>query len=84
MSYLMLLTTSGFSYKSLTLSFVYNELAFDSPVAAREFLVTHSAGFFLNTNAPDAEKILDCKAAGPNLSQVFDEKYRKIIIKGAI
>ena len=79
-----LLTKSGFSYKTLHLSFVYNELAFDSPAAAREFLVTHSAGFFMNTNAPDAEKILDCKPAGPNLVQAFDEKYRKVMIRGAI
>jgi len=66
------------------LSFIHNELAFDSATATREFLVAHSAGFFTNPTKPDAEKILDCKPAGANLVQVFEEKYRKVLIKGAI
>jgi hypothetical protein len=77
-------TSLHHSYKTLPLSFIYNELAFETPAAAREFLVAHSAGFFMNPNSPDTVKILDCKPAGPNLGLAFDEKFRKVGIKGAL
>jgi hypothetical protein len=59
-------------------------LAFESLDAARVFLVNHSAAFFTDPRAPDSEKILDCKPAMPQLSQAFEERYRKVLIKGAI
>lgn len=72
------------AYKTIPLSFIHNVLAFDSLDAARIFLVDHSAAFFLNTQAPDGQKVLDCKSVFPQLSQSFEEKYRKVLIKGAI
>jgi hypothetical protein len=71
-------------YKTIPLPFIHNVLAFDSLDAARVFLMDHSAAFFTNPRAPDNEKILDCKPAVPQLSQAFEEKYRKVHIKGAI
>ncbi|OBZ73492.1 Cytochrome c1, heme protein, mitochondrial [Grifola frondosa] len=72
------------AYKTISLSFIQNELAFDTLAVAREFLMDHRAGFFQNPNSPDMEKILDCKPAGAPLAQVFEEKYRKVQIKGAV
>ncbi|KAH9933307.1 SAC3/GANP/Nin1/mts3/eIF-3 p25 family-domain-containing protein [Fomitopsis serialis] len=72
------------AYRTLPLSFVQNELAFDGLAQAREFLTEHRAGIFQNPDAPDAEKILDCKPAGAPLAQVLEEKYRKVQIKGAV
>ncbi len=46
--------------------------------------MSHRAAHFVNPNGPDAEKILDCKAAGVELPAVLEEKYRKVQIKGAI
>ncbi|KAF8223520.1 hypothetical protein L208DRAFT_1316407 [Tricholoma matsutake] len=72
------------AYKTLPLPFIHNVLAFDSLDAARVFLVNHSSAFFTNPRAPDSEKILDCKPAIPQLSQAYEERYRKVLIKGAI
>ncbi|KAI0794018.1 SAC3/GANP/Nin1/mts3/eIF-3 p25 family-domain-containing protein [Fomes fomentarius] len=72
------------AYRTLQLSFIQNELAFDTLEAAREFLTEHRAGFFQNPNDPDAEKVLDCKPAGAPLASVFEEKYRRVQIKGAV
>jgi len=72
------------AYRTLPLSFIQNELAFETPTAALDFISEHRASFFQNPNAPDSEKILDCKPAGAPLAQVFEEKYRKIQIKGAV
>ncbi|KAF9462957.1 SAC3/GANP/Nin1/mts3/eIF-3 p25 family-domain-containing protein [Collybia nuda] len=72
------------AYLTIPLSYLQNALAFDSLDAARAFLVDHSAAFFTNPRAPDSQKMLECKPAIPQLSQAFEEKYRKIMIKGAI
>ncbi|KAI0629157.1 SAC3/GANP/Nin1/mts3/eIF-3 p25 family-domain-containing protein [Trametes polyzona] len=72
------------AYRTLQLSFIQNELAFETAGAAREFLVEHRAGYFQNPNAPDEEAVLDCKAASPQLAQVYEEKYRRVQIKGAV
>ncbi|KAH9888947.1 SAC3/GANP/Nin1/mts3/eIF-3 p25 family-domain-containing protein [Cubamyces lactineus] len=72
------------AYRTLQLTFIQNELAFDTPAAAREFLVEHRAGFFTNPNAPDADAVLDCKPAGPQLATAYEEKYRRVQIKGAV
>ena len=66
------------------MSFIQNELAFDSLAQVRDFLTDSRAGVFQNPNAPDTEKILDCKPAGAPLAQVLEEKYRKVQIKGAV
>jgi hypothetical protein len=71
-------------YLRLSLTVLHKELAFESPTEARDFLSTHSAAFFTNPNSADSEKTLDCKAAVSPLSQVYEEKYRKVLIKGAI
>jgi hypothetical protein len=71
-------------YKTIPLSFIHNVLAFDTLDAARVFLVDHSAAFFTNPREPDGQKVLDCKPAYPQLAQAFEEKYRKVLIKGAI
>ena len=68
----------------MPLSFVQNELAFDTLMLAREFLTENQAGIFQNPNAPDTDKVLDCKAAGTPLAQAFEGKYRKVQIKGAV
>lgn len=72
------------SYKTLSLPFIHRELAFDSLAEARDFLMNHKCAFFTNPNSPDEQKVLDCKPAVPELAKVFEEKYRKIIIKGAV
>jgi hypothetical protein len=71
-------------YRTLPLSFIHHELAFDSIAIARDFLMSHSAAFFTNPNSHDLEKVLDCKPAIPNLAQAYEEKYHKVNIKGAI
>lgn len=68
----------------IPLTFIQNELAFDSLDMAREFLETHRAAYFSNPNSPDSEKTLECKPVVPQLAQAFEEKYRKIQIKGAV
>lgn len=39
---------------------------------------------FTNPNSPDSEKVVDCKSALQELNKVYEEKYRKVAIKGAI
>lgn len=68
----------------IPLSFVQAELAFESLDEARTFLVNHSAGLFQNPNDPDIKKNLDCKNVHGRLREVFEEKYRRVGIKGAI
>ncbi|KAG6854017.1 hypothetical protein C0991_011504 [Blastosporella zonata] len=69
---------------TIPLQFIHNELAFDSLDATRQFLVDHSAAFFTDPREPDSKKTLDCKPASSQLAQKFEEKYRKVLIKGAI
>ncbi|KAH7890722.1 SAC3/GANP/Nin1/mts3/eIF-3 p25 family-domain-containing protein [Phlebopus sp. FC_14] len=72
------------AYRTLALTFLQNELAFDTLSDARDFITSHRAACFTNPNSPDREKVLDCKAASPLLAQAYDEKYRKVAIKGAV
>ncbi|EKM81933.1 hypothetical protein AGABI1DRAFT_112122 [Agaricus bisporus var. burnettii JB137-S8] len=72
------------AYRTLPLKFIQNELAFDSLEATRTFLTDHSCAFFVNANVTDNDKIFDCKAASYGLMQVYENKYRKVGIKGAI
>ncbi|KAL0953484.1 hypothetical protein HGRIS_004714 [Hohenbuehelia grisea] len=72
------------AYRTITLAFVRDELGFENLAEAREFLTEHSASFFTNHNSPDDDKVLDCKPMAPQLNQVFEAKYRKVGIHGAI
>jgi hypothetical protein len=51
---------------------------------ALKFVETHGSAFFINPNAPNWDKTVECKSAAPQLAQVYEEKYRKVGIKGAI
>ena len=59
-------------------------LGFDDLSDAHNFLSDHSIALFTNPNSPDAEKILDCRNAHTKLTQVYEDKYRKVMIRGAI
>lgn len=72
------------AYRTLPLDFIRKELAFDDIGKAREFLTLHNAVFFQNPNSPDQDLIFDCKAAHASLAQSFEDKYRKVQIKGAV
>jgi len=78
------LMTMTKAYRTLSLPFIQSELGFETATEAREFLSTHGLAFFTNPNAPDREKTVDCKSAAPQLAQIYEEKYRKVGIKGAI
>jgi len=68
----------------IPLGVISNELAFETVHQAREFLKGHGAAFFVNATVPDVEKILDCKAVAPILARVYDDKFKKVGIRGAI
>ncbi|KAJ7050530.1 SAC3/GANP/Nin1/mts3/eIF-3 p25 family-domain-containing protein [Mycena amicta] len=72
------------AYHTLPLTLIHQELAFETIDQTREFLEEHSAAQFTNPGSADSEKTLDCKRAGVQLAQTFEEKYRKVLIKGAI
>ncbi|KAG6334605.1 hypothetical protein ID866_4481 [Astraeus odoratus] len=72
------------AYRTLSLQFITNELAFDTLSQARDFLASHGVSVFTNPNSPDNEKTLDCKAAFPLFSQAYEDKYRRVQIKGAV
>jgi len=59
-------------------------LGFDDLPDAHSFLSDHSIAIFTNPNSPEAEKVLDCKIAHAKLSQSYEDKYRKVMIRGAI
>ncbi|KAJ7739080.1 SAC3/GANP/Nin1/mts3/eIF-3 p25 family-domain-containing protein [Mycena maculata] len=63
------------AYESIPLSFIHQELAFDSLQQAREFLADHSAASFTVPTSPDDQKTLDCEPAGAQLAQTFETKY---------
>jgi len=66
------------------LPFIHKELVFDNLAQAHDFLMDHQCAFFTNPNSPDEQKTLDCRPAMPAFAKVFEEKYRKITIKGAV
>lgn len=72
------------SYHKLPLTFIRDELAFESNTQVATFLEIHRAAFYQDPNNSDDQKTFDCKPAGLPLAQVYDEKYRKATIKGAI
>jgi SAC3 family protein LENG8/THP3 len=76
--------TGSNSYRTISLSFIAQELAWDTAEEARDFLIAQGAAFFTNPNSPDTEKELEGKPTVPQLTRSFEEKYRKVGIKGAI
>ena len=66
------------------MAFIQNELAFETLLETQTYLHTHRAALFTNPNDPDREKVLDCKAASPLITQAYEEKYRKVAIRGAV
>ena len=71
-------------YRTLTLAFIQNELAFETLSETQTYLHTHRAAVFTNPNDPDRDKVLDCKATSPLITQAYEEKYRKVLIRGAV
>ncbi|KAG2366884.1 SAC3/GANP/Nin1/mts3/eIF-3 p25 family-domain-containing protein [Suillus spraguei] len=78
------LMTMTKAYRTVTLCFIQNELGFETVSDTLKFIETHGSAFFTNPNAPDRDKTIECKSAAPQLAQVYEEKYRKVGIKGAI
>ncbi|KAF8159789.1 SAC3/GANP/Nin1/mts3/eIF-3 p25 family-domain-containing protein [Crassisporium funariophilum] len=72
------------AYPRINLAFLQKTLAYDAVEDAYKFLVDHQAAIFTNPYSPDIEKVIDCKPANQKLAQVFEEKYRKVTIKGSI
>ncbi|KIK61600.1 hypothetical protein GYMLUDRAFT_996089 [Collybiopsis luxurians FD-317 M1] len=72
------------AYRTISLSFIQNELAFDDLESTIKFLEEHKAAHFTNLTSPNSEKIIECRSAAAFLAQVYEEKYRKVGIKGAI
>ncbi|KAI0033678.1 SAC3/GANP/Nin1/mts3/eIF-3 p25 family-domain-containing protein [Vararia minispora EC-137] len=72
------------SYQKLPLTVIMQELAWDSTREVYEFLVKHGAACFANPNALDDDKELACKQAAPALQKAFEEKFRRVQIKGAV
>jgi len=73
------------AYRTLSLSFIANELSFERGMdEVHEFLVTLGAAYYINPNALITEKQLDTKAAGPALMNIYEEKFTKVAIKGSI
>lgn len=68
------------AYRTIPILFVHKELAFDSLGATRAFLEDHSCAFYVDKN----QENLDCKRANAVLNEVYESKYRKVGIKGAI
>lgn len=69
---------------TVPLSFIEKQLSYDSLDAAFESLVAHNAAVFKSPSDLAAGKSLDCKVAFPLLAASFEEKYRKVGIKGRI
>jgi hypothetical protein len=85
-------------YMRLPVAFVSRELAFEDlldgedamdPAAAGAaeavaFLAKHKVVCYTNPGAPDADKILDCRACQDVFPRVFEEQYRKVKLKARI
>lgn len=71
-------------YHQVPLTFLRDELAFDSVEQVVEFLADHKVPSIQNINASDEEKVWECRQAHAPLSRVFEAKYRKAKIEGAI
>lgn len=70
-------------YLQLDVKFIRDKFAFDGSQQTCDFLSNHQA-IFRNPNAPEDDRILDCKASHLSLAQAYESKYRKAVIVGAI
>ena len=70
-------------YLQLDVKFIRDKFGFDGSQQTCDFLSKHQA-VFRNPNAPEDERILDCKSSHLSLSQAYESKYRKAVIVGAI
>lgn len=71
-------------YQRLPVAHLVSELAFEHATQAAEFLAEHNAAFFVNPNAADGEKTIECKLCHDPLALAYEAKYRKVVIKGRI
>ncbi|KAJ3515989.1 hypothetical protein NLJ89_g1412 [Agrocybe chaxingu] len=72
------------AYLKVPLPFLQQNLGFETLEETRTFLVKHNVNSFTNPNSPDTEKILDCKPSISGLHRMYEEKYSKVMIKGAV
>ncbi|KAG8927968.1 hypothetical protein FRC02_007552 [Tulasnella sp. 418] len=79
------------AYLSLPLSFIANELAFDTPTDAHTFLFNNGAAQYVvpknggsGGSIADGTKMIDCKAAHKPLLTTSEKFARRVNIKGAI
>ena len=67
-------------YKQIPISFLQNELCLETPEGTHQFLQEYGCAIY----TPDAKSV-DCNAIDQvTLQKTFEQKYRKINIKGAI
>ncbi|KAJ3865892.1 SAC3/GANP/Nin1/mts3/eIF-3 p25 family-domain-containing protein [Lentinula novae-zelandiae] len=72
------------AYRTISLSFIQNELGFDDLDSTIKFLEEHKGAHFTNPTSSNSQKIVECKSAATFLGQVYEEKYRKVGIRGAV
>ncbi|KAH7872998.1 SAC3/GANP/Nin1/mts3/eIF-3 p25 family-domain-containing protein [Lentinula edodes] len=72
------------AYRTISLSFIQNELGFDDLDSTIKFLEEHKGAHFTNPTSSNSQKIVECKSAATYLGQVYEEKYRKVGIRGAV
>ncbi|KAF4610538.1 hypothetical protein D9613_006720 [Agrocybe pediades] len=72
------------AYKKLSFTFLQTTFAFETTEEIKQFLADHQVNSYINPNVPDNEKMLDTKPMLPELTKIYEEKYRKVMIKGAI
>ncbi|KAJ4463229.1 SAC3/GANP/Nin1/mts3/eIF-3 p25 family-domain-containing protein [Lentinula edodes] len=71
-------------YRTISLSFIQNELGFDDLDSTIKFLEEHKGAHFTNPTSSNSQKIVECRSAVTYLGQVYEEKYRKVWIRGAV
>lgn len=75
------------SYMTLPIATIAKELAFDEVPQAHDFLTAHGIAIYSAAKNPTAslsERSIDCKAAFPIITRVYEEKTRRIAIQGSI
>ncbi|KAJ4465799.1 SAC3/GANP/Nin1/mts3/eIF-3 p25 family-domain-containing protein [Lentinula edodes] len=72
------------AYRTISLSFIQNELGFDDLDSTIKFLEEHKGAHFTNPTSSNSQKIVECRSAVTYLGQVYEEKYRKVWIRGAV
>jgi hypothetical protein len=78
------LTIPNYRYLTISLAHVHSEFAFQTMEETISFLTDHESAHFVDPSKPDSEKQLDCKAIFKHIPAQYEEKYRKVGIRGAI